>query len=201
MASPDGRFIYYAERKGLFSYNVQFPLWQIVRFDRQTGDTATITNAQGSAMRPVLSPDGKWLVYATRFETGTGLRIRNLQTGDERWLIDPVTRDDQESVASRDTMPGYAFMPDGRSLDRPDRREDHARGRRDRRGDRRSRSRRRWTRTSRRRLLFENTIEDGPTVRARLVRWPAISPDGTRVVFSALNHLWLMDLPNGRRGG
>ena len=81
VASPDGRFVYYAERKGLFSYNVQFPLWQIVRFDRQTGDTATITNAQGSAMRPVLSPDGKWLVYATRFETATGLRIRNLADG------------------------------------------------------------------------------------------------------------------------
>ena len=69
-ARQDGRFIYYAERKGLFSYNVQFPLWQIVRFDRETGDTSTITNAQGSAMRPVLSPDGKSLVYATRFETG-----------------------------------------------------------------------------------------------------------------------------------
>src|SRR5438132_1042896 len=116
VASPDGRFVYYAERMGTFSYNVRFPLWQIIRFDRDTGDTATITNAQGSAMRPVLSPDGKLLVYATRFETQTGLRVRNLETGDERWLIYPVTRDDQESVASRDTMPGYAFLPDGKSL-------------------------------------------------------------------------------------
>src|SRR5262249_53989323 len=37
VASPDGRFVYYAERMGLFSYNVRFPLWQIVRFDRETG--------------------------------------------------------------------------------------------------------------------------------------------------------------------
>ena len=83
VASPDGRFVYYAERAGLFSYNVHFPIWQIVRFDRETGDTATITNAQGSAMRPLLSPDGKLLVFATRFETDTGLRVRNLETGDE----------------------------------------------------------------------------------------------------------------------
>ena len=110
MASPDGRFVYYAERRGLFSYNVRFPLWQIHRFDRETGDTATTTNAQGSAMRPVLSPDGKLLVYATRYETQTGLRVRNLESGEERWLIYPATRDDQESVASRDTMPGNAMI-------------------------------------------------------------------------------------------
>ena len=132
VASPDGKFIYYAERMGNFTYNARFPIWQIIRFDRETGDTATITNAQGSAMRPVISPDGKSLVFATRFETGTGLRIRNLETGDERWLIYPVTRDDQESRASRDTMPGYAFLPDGQSLVVADRRPHPPRRRRQR---------------------------------------------------------------------
>jgi hypothetical protein len=67
-------------------------------------------------MRPVLSPDGKWLVYATRYKTDTSLRIRNLETGAERWLVSPVTRDDQESRASRDTLPRYDFLPDGRSI-------------------------------------------------------------------------------------
>src|SRR5260221_10672866 len=196
VASPDGRFVYYAERMGTFSYNVRFPLWQIIRFDRETGDTATITNAQGSAMRPVLSPDGKLLVYATRFETATGLRVRNLESRDERWLLYPVTRDDQESAASRDTMPGYVFMPDGKSLLVPI-------GGKIQRVDLESGKSVGVPFTAKieadiaPRLLFENTIEDGPTVRARLVRWPAVSPDGTRVVFSALNHLWLMDLPKG----
>jgi Tol biopolymer transport system component len=64
--SPDGRFIYYAQRSGTFSYNARFPLWQIHRHDRDTGDVSQVTNAQGSAMRPVLAPDGKWLVYGTR---------------------------------------------------------------------------------------------------------------------------------------
>ena len=67
-------------------------------------------------MRPALSPDGKWLVYGTRHKTQTGLRVRNLETGAERWLAYPVTRDDQESRASRDTLPRYDFMPDGKSL-------------------------------------------------------------------------------------
>jgi Tol biopolymer transport system component/imidazolonepropionase-like amidohydrolase len=196
VVSPDGRFIYYTERAGSFSYNVRFPLWQVIRFDRETGDTATITNAQGSAMRPVLSPDGKHMVYATRFETGTGLRVRELATGDERWLVHPVTRDDQESRASRDTMPGYAFMPDGRSLivpiDGRIKRVDFASGA-----------------TSdvpfsakveaeiAPRVYFENRIDDADMVKVRLVRWPALSPDGKRVVFTALNKLWIMDLPSG----
>ena len=196
VASPDGKFIYYSERMGLFSYNVRFPLWQIQRFDRDTGDTSTITNAQGSAMRPVLSPDGKLLVYATRHETQTGLRVRNLETGDERWLIYPVTRDDQESAASRDTMPGYVFMPDGKSLLVPIagkiERVDLETGRA---------SRIPFTAKVEAevasRLLFENRIDDGPNVRAKLVRWPALSPDGKRIAFSSLNKIWIIDVPNG----
>ncbi len=91
VASPDGRFVYYSQRTGAFNYNASFPIWQIVRFDRDTSETSTITNARGSAMRPVLSPDGKHLVYATRFQTRTALRVRDLETGNERWLIDNVT--------------------------------------------------------------------------------------------------------------
>ena len=33
----------------------------------------------------------------------------------------------------------------------------------------------------------EVRIDDGPQVRARLVRWPRVSPNGSRLVFSALN--------------
>src|SRR5262245_9783305 len=116
VVSPDNRFVYFAQRIGLWDYNAMFPMWQIARFDRQTGDLATVTNAQGSALRPVISPDGRHLVYATRFETQTGLRVRDLETDEERWLAYPVTRDDQESIASRDTYPSYAFLPDGRAL-------------------------------------------------------------------------------------
>ncbi len=196
VASADGRFIYYAQRNGAFTYNAQFPLWQIVRFDRETSETSTITNAQGSAMRPVLSPDGKKLVYATRYESGTALRVRDLETSEERWLINPVTRDDQESRATRDTMPGYAFLPDGNSLIVPIN----------------GKIQRVDIETSKAavipftahveaeiapRVYFQNRVDDSTTVRARLIRWPSLSPDGKRVVFSSLNKLWMMELPSG----
>ncbi len=196
VVSPDGRFIYYAQRTGTFTYNARFPLWQIHRHDRDTGDVSQVTNAQGSAMRPVLSPDGRWLVYATRYKTDTSLRIRNLETGAERWLVSPVTRDDQESRASRDTLPRYDFMPDGRSLVVP------IAGKLQR-VDVETGAATPIPFTARvqvevaPRAYSEVRIDDGPQVRARLVRWPRVSPDGRRLAFSALNHLYVMDLPAG----
>ena len=196
VVSPDGRFIYYAQRTGSFTYNARFPLWQIYRHDRETGDASQVTNAQGSAMRPALSPDGKWLVFATRYKTDTGLRIRDLETGAERWLAHPVTRDDQESRASRDTLPRYDFMPDGRSIVVP------VNGK-PQRVDIETGAATPIPFTARvqaevaPRAYSTIRIEDGPQVRARLVRWPRVSPDGARMAFSALNHLYVMDLPSG----
>src|SRR5690606_9948721 len=45
-----------------------------------------------------------------------GLRIRDLRTGEERWLAWPVQRDDQESAANRDAYPGMSFTPDSRHV-------------------------------------------------------------------------------------
>ncbi len=196
VVSPDGRFIYYAQRSGTFTYNARFPLWQIYRHDRETGDDAQMTNAQGSAMRPVLSPDGKFLVYGTRHKTDTSLRVRNLETGAERWLVSAVTRDDQESRASRDTLPGYAFLPDGKSLVVPIggrlHRVDFATGQ---------------THVIPMtvpvraeiapRVYTPVRVDDGPNVRARLIRWPTLSPDGSKLVFSAMNRLYVTDFVGG----
>jgi len=196
VASPDGRYFYYAERRGPFNYNAQFPIWQIVRFDRETGETATITNAQGSALRPLLSPDGKTLVYASRFRTGTGLRARDLESGAERWLLYPVTRDDQESRATRDTMPGYAFTPDGKSLAL-------ASGGKIHRVDFATGASRVIPFTAKvaaeigPRVHFRGRVDDSDTVRARVIRWPSPSPDRTRLAFSAFNHIWISPLSGG----
>lgn len=197
VASPDGRYFYYSARMGAFTYNARFPLWQVYRFDRETSETAPITNAQGSAMRPILSPDGKKLVYATRHKTQTGLRARDLETGQERWLIYPVTRDDQESRATRDTMPGYTFTPDGQSLIVPI-------GGKIQKVDFNSGKAAVIPFTANvvaeiaPRVYSEYRVDDADVVRAKLIRWPSISPDGKRLVFSSLNKLWIMDLPSGK---
>lgn len=113
---PSGRYLYYARKQGGFGYNLSLPLWQIARRDLRTQREDVITRAVGSAFRPLVSPDGKQLVYATRHEQRTGLRIRDIDSGRDQWLAYPVQRDDQEARATRDLFPGYAFTPDGEAL-------------------------------------------------------------------------------------
>jgi Tol biopolymer transport system component len=194
-ASSDGRYLYYAQKSGGFAYNVTFPLWQVVRRDLQEGTEDVVVQAQGSAIRPEVSPDGRYLVYGTRHDAQTGLRVRNLETGDDRWLIYPVQRDEQESVFSRDLLPTYSFTADGDALilsfDGGIRRVSIADG-------------------SVTEIPFNAAVDapvgpllgqsqesgDGP-VRARIIQSPQQSPDGSTIVFSALTSLYTMDLDGG----
>ncbi|HLG04718.1 MAG TPA: amidohydrolase, partial [Gemmatimonadales bacterium] len=114
--SPDGRFVWFAGRNGDWQYNAQFPQYQLYVYDRERGTTSTMSSRYGSGFRPAISPDGKSLVYGTRHNAETGLRVRELATGDERWLAYPVQRDEMESRATLDVMPGYSFTPDSKEI-------------------------------------------------------------------------------------
>lgn len=196
VASGDGKYFYYARRTGSFTYNTSFPIWQVVRRDRVTGDEDVITNAPGSGFRPVISPDGSKLVFGTRQDTETGLRVRDLASGEEKWLKYPVQRDDQESAATRDVLPGFSFTPDSRDIIVSYGGKIHrvqvstgeasdipftAKVSQDLGPE----------------LKFASRVEEGP-VKARLIQTPSESPDGKHIVFSSLTHLYKMDTPGGK---
>ena len=92
--------------------------YQIAQFDRESGRTLLRTHETDGAFRPVASPDGKWLVYATRHDAREALKLRDLATGDERWLVMDVQRDNSQGggINDRDVYPASAFTPDSKSL-------------------------------------------------------------------------------------
>ena len=188
--SPDGQQMWFAGRNGDWQYNAILPQYELFRYDRTTGETQRMSNRYGSGFRPAISPDGKWLVYGSRYNAQTGLRIRDLGNGDERWLAYPVQRDDQESRAPLDVLPGYAFTPDSRAIVVSYGGEiwrvpvDGSVGTK---------------------IPFEVEVklDVGPEVKyayrmdttvsmvARQVRNPVVSPDGQRVAFTAVDRLYL----------
>jgi Tol biopolymer transport system component len=192
----DPRFVYSSSRMGgAAGYNQTGFDWQIVVYDRQTGETQPRAAAVGGAFKPVLSPDGKWMVYGTRADSVTSLRVRDLDSGDERTLADHVQRDDMESRFTRDLLPSMSFTPDSRSLiaswNGKVMRVDVASGRATE-------------------IPFSADVDvalgplskfDYPindsTLTVAQVRGARPSPDGRRVAFTALDKLWVMDLPSG----
>lgn len=194
--SPDGRHLYYATRPGGFGGG-GFPAAQIERFDMETGEVLPITQNEGGGVRPAVSPDGRLLAYASRFETQTELRLRDLVTGADRRLAGPIQRDSQEngSFSSRDFLPGYAFTPDSRAVilayGGQFHRIDVATGADtiipftadvalDIGPD----------------LTNPYRVDEGP-VRARIVHSPQLSPDGARLAASVLTKIYVMDAEDG----
>jgi Tol biopolymer transport system component len=191
--TPDGRYIWYAGRFGDWQYNAIFPQYELYRYDRQTGKSTRFTSRYGSAFRPAVSPDGKWLVYGSRDHTETGLRLRDLATGEERWLVYPVQRDDMESRAPLDVLPGYSFTPDSRAVvvsyggkiwrvplegGAPTEIPFEADVKLDVGPE----------------VKFSYRVDTTAMVTAHQIRNPVPSPDGSRIAFTAFDRLWVMAL-------
>ncbi|MCC7506108.1 MAG: PD40 domain-containing protein [Saprospiraceae bacterium] len=115
--SPDGRYVYFSEDiypGGYFQYNKD-PMKQIFvvrRYDRQEGKIEEITGGAGSACRPQISRDGKWLAFVRRVDTKTVLFIRDLDNGLEYPLYDGLDKDQQEAWTIFGTYPGFAWLND-----------------------------------------------------------------------------------------
>ncbi|MBL7860278.1 MAG: PD40 domain-containing protein [Cyclobacteriaceae bacterium] len=193
----DGRYIWHAQRNNAWTYNAQLPQYQLAIYDRETGETETETARYGSAFTPTLSPDGKWLVYGSRYNDQTGLLLRDLKTGDEKWLAYPVQHDEQESIAPLGVLPAMSFTPDsknviasyggkfysipvagGNAVNIPFELETEF-------------------------LMgatvadFKYPIKDDKDMVVTQIRDGAVSPDGKQLAFTALNKLYVMDLPAG----
>jgi Tol biopolymer transport system component/imidazolonepropionase-like amidohydrolase len=196
--SPDGRYVYF-DQTGPFEYNrnVHAGIFQILRYDRHNGVTTPITRSEGGAARPTPSPDGKWLAFVRRIGVKTVLMVRDLDAGSERVLFDGLDHDQMETWTLHGAFPGFDWTPDSRRIV-------VAYGGKIHSIDATTGQATDIPFTARvqvplaRTIHFPQSLEAGDTFRARVIRWPTISPDGRTLLFQAVGRIWSMSLPNGQ---
>jgi Tol biopolymer transport system component len=194
--SPDGRYVYFSQRRNAWNYNALLPQYEVGVYDRENAKVNTITSRYGSGFTPVLSKDGKWLVYGSRYEDKTGLVIRDLKTGEEKWLAYPVQRDEQESIAPLGVLPAMAFTPDSKFLIA-------SYGGKFFRIPINGSSPTEIPFTADvelelgPKLEFKYPVSDTAYQESTQIRDAVPSPDGKKLAFTVLNRLYVMDYPNG----
>ncbi len=200
IVSPDGRYVYFTEdvspgNNFQYNRNPYAGVYAIQRLDRETGRRSTWLQQTGSAMRPQLSRDGRMMAYVRRIDTTTVLYVQDMESGQSRVVWNGLDHDQQEAWALFGTYPGYAWTPDGRAIVITAKgklwRVDVATG---------------TPAPIPSTVTAKHTITDAvrfpqrvapDTFDVKLLRWPTVSPDGRRVVYTALGKLYVRELAAG----
>src|SRR6202035_1429734 len=198
--SPDGRYLYYSQDVTpgpVFEYNKDpnGEIFDIQRLDRETGKTERFVTGDGGAVRPTPSPDGKLLAFVRRVRGKSVLPPPHVRSGEDWPLYDGLDRDMQETWSIHGLYPAMAWTPDSRAIV-------FWAGGRIHRIDVASRQvadipfHVRSTRKVTTALRFPIKVAPD-TFDVKMLRWVEVSPKGDRVVYQALGHLWMRQLPNG----
>lgn len=199
--SPDGKYLYYSEDVspgGYFQYNKDpnSQIYVIKRYDFKTGKIKQITGGPGGAAKPVVSRDGKFLAFVKRIRTKTVLYIHNLETGEEKPIYHDLNKDQQETWAVFGVYPHFSWMPNNKEIVF-------------------------WSGGKIQKINIEtkeltpipfNVNTPIKLAKTHQVKRPVFeeiftskmikdvktSPDGKAIIFTALGHIYMKSLPNGK---
>ncbi|MFN8697102.1 MAG: amidohydrolase family protein [Burkholderiales bacterium] len=199
--SPDGRYVYYSQDTtpgNRFEYNKDSntQIYQIFRRDLKLGKTIAFVSGPGGAIRPTPSPDGKWLAFVRRVRNQSTLFLKNLRSGEEVPVWGHLERDMQEAWAIHGVYPAFAWMPNSKEVvvwgkGKLWRVDPFKPGAADQ--AREIPFRVQHEREIRQALRYPvNVAPDEFDVHQ--LRWVNVSPQGDRVVYSALGNLYIKSL-------
>lgn len=198
--SRDGKYIYFSQDTTpgkQFQYNKDSngQIFQILRMDLTDNKVKPFVSGAGGAVRPIPSPDGKYLAFVRRVRNQSTLYLKDLVTGRETPAWPHLERDLQEAWSIHGVYPAFAWTPDSKRI------VVWAQGKI-------------WdvdpfanaaqeipfhVKDSREvRKALRQSIAVAPTdFPVKQLRWVTVAPDGSRVVYSALGNLYSKVLPNG----
>jgi imidazolonepropionase-like amidohydrolase/Tol biopolymer transport system component len=198
--SPDGRRLYYSRDVtpgSTFEYNKDpnGTIYAVIERDLTNGRERRAIDIQGGAVTPRPSPDGTSLAFIRRVRLASVLFIHDLESGRNRPLFDHLDKDLQEAWAIHGLYPQYAWTADGRSIviwgEGKIWRVDVASG-----------SAAPIPFTARVQQTINEAVRfpqkvDTTEFAVKMLRDVTTSPDGRRVAYSALGHLYVKSLPDG----
>ncbi|WP_136163214.1 amidohydrolase family protein [Sphingomonas flavalba] len=198
--APDGKHVYFTRNVTpgpIFEYaqDSNTGLFAIERYSLDSGETETVADGPGGAVRPAPSPDGKKLAFVRRERAKSKLYVKDLASGEERKIYDALDQDMQETWAVQGVYPNMAWTSDSRSIV-------FWAGGKIRRVDADGGNAREipFHVADTRGLIDppQPQTEIAPaTFETRMPRWAAVSPDGRQVVFESLGKLYVKDMAAG----
>jgi len=199
--SPDGKYLYYTDdvtegRIWEYGKNATTELFNIVRYELESGESTRYIGGAGGAIVATPSPDGKQMAYLKREDTKTVLYLKDLKSGVDRRLSTEMERDHQETFGSEGNFAHFDWTPDGENIIY-------------------------WTGGKFHKLnvatldesvipmhvRVEKQVQKPPRFAVdvapdqfdvKMIRWASMSPSGDRVVYQALGKLYIRDSKSGR---
>lgn len=200
MFSPGGKYVYYSQNitpgsTFIYAQDSNTDLFNIRRYELETGKIETAVSGFGGSVRPTPSPDGRYMAFVRRERAQSKLYLKDLRSGAERKIYDDLDQDMQEVWAVHGVYPNMDWTPDSKSIVF-------------------------WAGGKIRRLDVDSgeaevvpfrvsdtrAVIDPPRpevavapdrFETKMPRFASVSPDGRRVVFESLGKLYVKSLPDG----
>ncbi|MEP4051800.1 MAG: amidohydrolase family protein [Litorimonas sp.] len=199
--SPDGKSIYYSQNTtsgGTFIYaqNSHTELFQIKRYDLETGEISTAAGGFGGAVRGAPSPDGKSLAFVKRVKARSKLFVKDIESGKERMIFDDLDQDMQETWGVQGMYPNMDWSPNGQHI------YFWAKGKIHKINVKTESSEIIPFKVSDTRTIMDPprpSVEVAPDeFKTQMPRFTQVSPDGKSVVFESLGKLYIRNLKSKR---
>lgn len=199
--SPDGKYLYFSQdatpgKTFHYSKDSVKGIYKIKRMELETGEIKVIVSGAGGAIRPTPSPDGKYLAYISRDDFQSNLYLYNLANGEQVKIYQDLDRDMQETWAIHGVYPTMAWTPDSKEI------VFWAEGKINKLNIRSKKQQNiafhvKTEKKMQTALSFKQNIAE-ESFDVKMLRDMEISPDGKKVVFEAMGHIYIKSLPEGK---